>query len=441
MLADGRRGGLSRPARLPAAASCSAGRRNQRAAHLRRCAARLRLGRRLVGRRAGGDFWLDRAATKGADGQLRHARPAAKLPARALAPLPGRVRPEIHPDLAPRASFNDWGDRYDGGAGSGYGRLSLSARRHADRRVVVLAGGGAAERHGARGPHSRARDARHARAPKGGQGGWTRPRRDGRRAARQHAHGAQGSEPGGRRCSAPRRRFGRGGLEAAPRAAGLCRPIPSGADQFTGEVDAIIAAATKLIDHHREILRDATDPEPRTQLDIPRPMRRRWRWTSTPHSGRSPNASSRAYRAARVGECGASRPPPPPPRSRSRSTSMRGCSRRLGRSRVGRDLDEVAAAELRTELRAIVAAPLRAGAAAFGGGGGETTIRLAAGGEVAAAGALASPQLLMLSGLGMRRRCARRGALPPVAARRRRGPPGPRRGDGRLRVLDRRRHE
>ena len=34
------------------------------------------------------------------------------------------------------------------------------------------------------------------------------PRRDGRRAARQHAHGAQGSEPGGRRCSAPRRRFG-----------------------------------------------------------------------------------------------------------------------------------------------------------------------------------------------------------------------------------------
>ena len=43
-----------------------------------------------------------------------------------------------------------------------------------------------------------------------------------------------------------------------------------GADQFTGEVDAIVAAANKLIDNHREILCDATDPEPRTQLDISR---------------------------------------------------------------------------------------------------------------------------------------------------------------------------
>jgi len=40
----------------------------------------------------------------------------------------GACSPDVHPDLAPRSSFNDWGDRYDGGAGSGYGRFELSQR-------------------------------------------------------------------------------------------------------------------------------------------------------------------------------------------------------------------------------------------------------------------------------------------------------------------------
>ena len=56
----------------------------------------------------------------------------------------GACGPEIHPDLAPRASFNDWGDRYDGGAGSeehlhnvGFSR---AARRKQRRLVVGVAG-------------------------------------------------------------------------------------------------------------------------------------------------------------------------------------------------------------------------------------------------------------------------------------------------------------
>ena len=185
----------------------------------------------------------------------------------------GACGPEIHPDLAPRASFNDWGDRYDGGAGSGYGRFELSQRdgtrwtaassylavAAARPSVTVLTG------------HTVARVTLDT----------LERRKVGKAAGRNLV--ATGVEL--RDNTRTARRARNQAADAAVRHAvdsgeadwkqlrellDFADQSRIGADQFTGEVDAIIAAATKLIDNHRAILRDATDPEPRTQLDVPR---------------------------------------------------------------------------------------------------------------------------------------------------------------------------
>ena len=318
----------------------------------------------------------------------------------------GACGPDVHPDLAPRSSFNDWGDRYDGGAGSGYGRFELSQRdgtrwtaassylavAAARPNVTVLTGHTVArvtlERRKA--GNAAGRDARHLVAT----GVELRDNtRSARRARKQAAdatvrHAVDSGEADWKQL--------RELLDFADQSR-------IGADQFTGEVDAIIAAATKLIDHHREILRDATDPEPRTQLDIPR--------LDAATMAVDADAALREVTQrliARLPSCQG---------GRVRREQATGDAAALALARYldarlqstpgqepGRapDLGEAAVAELRTELRAIVAAaPSAAAVGGGGGGGGDTTIRLAAGGEVVlAAGALASPQLLMLSGIG-----------------------------------------
>ena len=319
----------------------------------------------------------------------------------------GACGPEIHPDLAPRSSFNDWGDRYDGGAGSGYGRFELSQRdgtrwtaassylavAAARPNVTVLTG------------HTVARVTLNT----------LERRKVGKAAGRDLV--ATGVEL--RDNTRTARRARNQAADAAVRHAvdsgeadwkqlrellDFADQSRIGADQFTGEVAAIIAAATKLIDNHRAILRDATDPEPRTQLDVPRldaatmavDADAALREVTQRLIARLPSCQGGRVLREQAADAAAALALARYLDARLQSTP----GQEPGRAP---DLGEAAAAELRTELRAIVAAAPSAAAVGGGGGGGggDTTIRLAAGGEVVlAAGALASPQLLMLSGIG-----------------------------------------
>ena len=321
----------------------------------------------------------------------------------------GACGPDVHPDLAPRSSFNDWGDRYDGGAGSGYGRFELSQRdgtrwtaassylavAAARPNVTVLTGHTVSrvtldtiERRKV--GKAAGRDARQLVATGVELRDNTRTARRARKQAADAAvrHAVDSGEADWKQL--------RELLDFADQSR-------IGADQFTGEVDAIIAAAIKLIDNHREILRDATDPEPRTQLDIPRldaatmavDADAALREVTQRLIARLPSCQGGRVLREQAADAAAALALARYLDARLQSTP----GQEPGRAP---DLGEAAVAELRTELRAIVAAaPSAAAVGGGGGGGGDTTIRLAAGGEVVlAAGALASPQLLMLSGIG-----------------------------------------